>query len=168
MSTCSCGRNRRQKVRSAKHNQAYTNPLNWDQPLNILCGGTLGGAMLAQLEQHSTNSGKMDEPHNIFGKSKLKRQSGLERSNGRTQCQRLLASLKERLGHSCVNATMGSCGTKVLNECYLKHIWAFQCKRLAYGLVQKLKSRFCAPGDCQMEGLNFFETYMPVFNWQTF
>ena len=47
-----CGRNPRQKVRSAKLNQAYTNSLNWDRTVNVLRGGTLG-AMWAELEQHT-------------------------------------------------------------------------------------------------------------------
>jgi hypothetical protein len=45
--------------------------------------------------------------------------------------------------------------------------WAFRCKRFPDGEVRKLKSRFCAQGDCQIEGINFFETYAPVVNWKT-
>jgi hypothetical protein len=45
--------------------------------------------------------------------------------------------------------------------------WAFKCKRYPDGLVQKLKSQFCAQGDCQIKGVDFFETYAPVLNWQT-
>jgi hypothetical protein len=45
--------------------------------------------------------------------------------------------------------------------------WAFRCKRFPDGEVRKLKSRFCARGDCQIEGLDYFETYAPVVNWQT-
>jgi hypothetical protein len=49
----------------------------------------------------------------------------------------------------------------------LPSTWAFKCKRYPEGDVRKLKARFCARGDCQIEGVDFFETYAPVVNWQT-
>jgi hypothetical protein len=49
----------------------------------------------------------------------------------------------------------------------LPSTWAFKCKRYPDGDVRKLKARFCARGDCQIEGVDFFETYAPVVNWQT-
>lgn len=49
----------------------------------------------------------------------------------------------------------------------LPSTWAFKCKRYSDGLVRKLKARFCARGDRQIEGVDFFETYAPVVNWQT-
>jgi hypothetical protein len=45
--------------------------------------------------------------------------------------------------------------------------WAFRCKQFPNGLVRKLKSRFCAMGCCQTEGVDYFETFTPVVNWQT-
>jgi hypothetical protein len=49
----------------------------------------------------------------------------------------------------------------------LPSTWAFKCKRYPDGDVRKLKAQFCARGDCQIEGVDFFETYAPVVNWQT-
>jgi hypothetical protein len=49
----------------------------------------------------------------------------------------------------------------------LPSTWAFKCKRYPDGDVRKLKARFCARFDCQIEGVDFFETYAPVVNWQT-
>jgi hypothetical protein len=46
-------------------------------------------------------------------------------------------------------------------------IWAFKCKRFPDGIVRKLKARFCARGDRQIEGLDFFETFAPVVAWET-
>ncbi len=37
--------------------------------------------------------------------------------------------------------------------------WAFKCKRYPDGLIKKLKARFCARGDKQLEGIDFFDTY---------
>ncbi len=47
--------------------------------------------------------------------------------------------------------------------------WAFKCKRYPDGLIKKFKARFCACGDQQLEGIDFFdfETYAPVVQWTT-
>ena len=45
--------------------------------------------------------------------------------------------------------------------------WAFKRKRYPDGSVKKLKARFCARGDFQVEGIDFFETFAPVVNWTT-
>ncbi len=45
--------------------------------------------------------------------------------------------------------------------------WAFKLKRFPDGLVKKFKARFCARGDQQKEGIDFFETYAPVVQWTT-
>jgi hypothetical protein len=44
---------------------------------------------------------------------------------------------------------------------------ALRCKRFLEGMIRKLKARFCARGDRQLEGVDFFETFSPVCNWQT-
>ena len=46
-------------------------------------------------------------------------------------------------------------------------IWAFKLKRYPDGVVKKFKARFCARGDQQLEGIDFFETYAPVVQWTT-
>ncbi len=45
--------------------------------------------------------------------------------------------------------------------------WAFKCKRYPDGLIKKFKAHFCAKGDQQIEGIDFFETYAPVVQWTT-
>ena len=45
--------------------------------------------------------------------------------------------------------------------------WAFKCKCYPDGLIKKFKARFCAHGDQQLEGIDFFETYAPVVQWTT-
>ena len=49
----------------------------------------------------------------------------------------------------------------------LDSTWAFKVKRNPAGEIKKLKARFCARGDQQLEGIDFFETYAPVINWHT-
>ena len=45
--------------------------------------------------------------------------------------------------------------------------WAFKVKRFLDGLIKKFKARFCARGDQQIEGVDFFETYAPIKQWTT-
>jgi hypothetical protein len=49
----------------------------------------------------------------------------------------------------------------------IKSTWAFKCKRFPDGLIKKFKARFCARGNMQIEGVDFFETYAPVVQWTT-
>ena len=44
-------------------------------------------------------------------------------------------------------------------------IRAFKLKRFPDGKVKKFKARFCAQGDHQLKGIDFFETYAPVVQW---
>ena len=47
----------------------------------------------------------------------------------------------------------------------LPSTWAFKCKRRPDGQAKKFKARFCARGDRQIEGVDYFETYSPVAQW---
>ena len=49
----------------------------------------------------------------------------------------------------------------------LPSTWAFRCKRYPDGSVHKLKARFCARGDKQVEGIDYFDTFAPVIIWTT-
>jgi hypothetical protein len=49
----------------------------------------------------------------------------------------------------------------------LPSTWAFKIKRYPDGQVKKFKAQFCARGDHQKEGINFFETWAPVVQWST-
>ena len=49
----------------------------------------------------------------------------------------------------------------------LPSTWAFKVKRYPDGSVKKFKARFCARGDRQLEGVDYFETWAPVVQWST-
>ena len=53
------------------------------------------------------------------------------------------------------------------DKAVLKGTWAFKLKRLPDGTAYRHKARFCARGDMQTEGVDFFETYAPVVQWST-
>ena len=41
----------------------------------------------------------------------------------------------------------------------------FKCKWFPDGLIKKFKARFCARGDRQIEGIDYFKTYAPIGMW---
>ncbi len=45
--------------------------------------------------------------------------------------------------------------------------WSFKLKQYPDVLINKYKARFCARGDQQIEGVDFFETYVQVVQWTT-
>ena len=49
----------------------------------------------------------------------------------------------------------------------LPSTWAFKIKRYPDGRVKKFKARFCARGDRQQGGIDYFETWAPVVQWST-
>jgi hypothetical protein len=49
----------------------------------------------------------------------------------------------------------------------LPSTWAFKVKRYPDGSVKKFKGCFCAQGNTQIHGVDFFETYSPVMQWTT-
>jgi hypothetical protein len=57
--------------------------------------------------------------------------------------------------------------TRPKDKPVLKGTWAFKLKRLPDGTAYRYKARFCARGDMQTEGVDFFETYAPVVQWST-
>ncbi len=52
-------------------------------------------------------------------------------------------------------------------ENVLPSTWAFKIKRYPDGCVKKFKARFCARGNRQTEGVDYFETWAPVVMWST-
>jgi len=56
---------------------------------------------------------------------------------------------------------------RTLDMNVIRSTWAFKIKRYPDGLIKKFKARFCARGDMQVEGIDFFETYAPVVQWTT-
>ena len=47
----------------------------------------------------------------------------------------------------------------------IQSTWAFKCKHFPDGIIMKFKAWFCAQGDMQLEGVDFFEKYAPVVKW---
>ena len=45
--------------------------------------------------------------------------------------------------------------------------WDFKIKWLPDGSPLKFKALYCVRGDKKSEGVDYFETYAPVFSWST-
>ena len=53
-------------------------------------------------------------------------------------------------------------GTKILPS-----TWALKVKRYPDGRLRKFKAQFCVRGDCQIEGVDYWDKYAPVVSWST-
>ena len=50
---------------------------------------------------------------------------------------------------------------------FIRSTWAFKLNRYPDVFINNFKARFCARGDMQLEGIDFFETYAPLVQWKT-
>ena len=162
------GREPNQKIRASKLNQEYSNSLNWDRCVNMLRGGGLG-AMWAELEQHTNQvEGTIEWMHPGLYSMKA------NCDDNPTWNQAMGGPNAEGYWQACLleYETLTKMGVWDIVEKrdwmnVLPGTWAFRCKRFPDGDIRKLKGRFCARGDCQVENVDYFETYAPVVNWQT-
>jgi hypothetical protein len=168
MQAYQCGAKEKQKVRSGRLNNKYLNSLKWDRALNMLRGGTLG-AMWTELEQHTDpeydtiewmNPALFSVKANTDDNPNWNEAMNGENSEGYWQ-----ACIKEY--ETLIKMEVWEVVERESWMNVIPSTWAFKCKRFPDGLVRKLKARFCARGDRQIEGVDFFETYAPVVNWQT-
>jgi hypothetical protein len=69
--------------------------------------------------------------------------------------------------HTLINKF--DCWHYIPNPCknVVPSTWAFRIKRYPDGCVKKFKAHFCARGDRQTEGVDYFETWAPVVMWPT-
>ena len=49
----------------------------------------------------------------------------------------------------------------------LEPTWEFKLSRFISGLINKTKDSICARGHQQLEGVDYFKTFVPVFQWNT-
>jgi hypothetical protein len=155
----------KQKVKEGSVNNAFLNSLDWGSTLSALTHANASGYdhFSAQVESEfdlshplaltSMKVNSMDTPnwHQAM--------NGVE-SDGYWQAMEL--ELETLLGKDAW--TEVDCEDEMN---ILPLTWAFKYKWFPDGLVQKLKARFCVQGDCQIDGVNVFDTYAPVVSWTT-
>jgi hypothetical protein len=154
----------KRKVREGAVNNAFLNGLEWDAALSAITHTNASDydRFAAQVETEfdqfhplalTMKANSMDTPnwHQAM--------NGLD-SDGYWQAMEL--ELETLLGKDA--------WVEVDREDYMNVLpstWAFKCKRFPDGLVRKLKARFCVRGDCQIDGVDVFDTYAPVVSWTT-
>jgi hypothetical protein len=68
------------------------------------------------------------------------------------------------MGHAkCGHEVLRNSGEASMDECSAFYMGPHMQKVL----IRKLNARLCARGDNKMEGIDLFETFTPVCNWQT-
>jgi hypothetical protein len=158
-----------QKIRAADLEQEYVHgKLDWDEAVNSARTETRG-AYWAEMEQNTDQNYGTVEDWNpaIFA---VKANTDDNPNWGQT----MNGSLAEGYWQACIKQYETLVKMDVWDEVeregrmnILLATWAFQCKRFPDGLVRKLKARFCAMANHQVENVDYFETFAPVVTWNT-
>jgi hypothetical protein len=87
---------------------------------------------------------------------------GTQREDFLEAMDKEIAGLEKHQTWSVMKRTDVPEGRKVLPG-----TWALKIKRYPDGTFRKTKARYCARGDKQIEGVDYFEKYAPVVQWST-
>ena len=155
-------------IKSSDLNQQFLMALKWNQVVDMIKSKDLA-AMMAWTENHTDpDNGTIEEWHPLALSSLAnasdnpnwdEAMSGPDKAGYWEACKRELQTLVDK-----------ECWNEVEREEWMNVLpgtWAFKCKRFPSGLVRKLKACFCAHGDKQLEGVDYFDTFAPVTNWMT-
>jgi hypothetical protein len=161
--------NPKRKVRADHLNQQFLMALRWTQVVESLRSADLR-AMVNLMEHHTdpdSNTVEWMHPMILAAKANAadnpswdEAMNGPDRAGYWEACRKELETLTESKDAWDV----------VDREDWMNVLpstWAFKCKRYPDGSVRKLKARFCARGDKQIEGVDYFDTFAPVVNWTT-
>ena len=162
------GRKAKDKVSSSMLNRQFLMAMKWNRVLNVLRSSDLH-AMNSWMQDHTDpEHDTIEEWHPFALASQMnasdnptweEAMNGPDKSGYWKAAEQEIGTLEEK-----------ECWEVVEKESWMNVLpgtWAFKCKRFPDGSVRKLKARFCARGDRQIEGLDYFETYAPVTNWMT-
>ena len=154
----------RQKVRCSELNNQFLSGLDWD-PSSFLSGNSVDTKrVLARLLQNFDDS--QWEPLALAAKSNsLDTYTYQEAMNGPNR-DGFMDSARIEID------TLVRMGVwDVVDREYWMNVlpstWTFRVKRFTDGTIRKLKGRFCARGDRQIENVDFFDTWAPVVSWNT-
>lgn len=157
-----------QKVRQSTINSAKLQSLNWNKALNMLRSADSKAVMSLMESYKDPDLDTMEDWHPLALLAKANDEDNPtweEAMNGpfaegfHEACKKELDTLESMGVWEVVKRE------KWMNV--LPSTWAFRIKRFPDGLMKKLKARFCARGDKQIEGVDYFDTYAPVVNWTT-
>jgi hypothetical protein len=158
-----------QKVRSGVFNHHFISSVKWTQLKSCMLTGQLGKLLgnLHQETDHDLDTVEHLDPSIFAAKANSEDMPSYEEAmNGP-----FAEEFKKAMGieWDMLDVVMKA-WELVERQPWMKVLpstWALRCKKFPDGLIRKLKARCCARGNKQMEGLDFFETFAPVCNWQT-
>jgi hypothetical protein len=159
--------NPKHSVRASFLNNQFLMALNWSSAVESL-RSIDHAAMMTLVDKHTdidTNTVEWMHPMILAAKANAEdnpiweqAMNGPDRNGYLEACRKELHTLSEDKDAWDV----------VDREDWMKVLpttWAFKCKRYPDGRIRKFKARFCARGDRQVEGIDFFDTFAPVVNW---
>jgi hypothetical protein len=162
------GRNPEQKVRAGLLNEQQIQGLRWDRMLDSLKTGSLGKLMAQMNIETDQDLNTVEEYNPALLSSKVSEDDNptYEQAISGPNKEGYWKAVKKEVD-TLVKKGSWEVVTKNAWMHALTSTWAFKCKRFPDGIIRKLKARFCARGDRQIEGLDLFETFAPVVAWET-
>ena len=156
------------KVRTGVLYDQYLHSLNWEQTINMVQSGDLQ-SLLAQIELETDPDAGMVEalfPMALAAKANADDNPNWDQAMNGPNAKGNMKACKIEL-----NTLEGKEAWDIIPRQpwmnVLPGTWAFKCKRYPNRMVRKLKAWFCVCGDRQVEGVDFFDTFVPVIKWQT-
>jgi hypothetical protein len=162
------GRNPEQKVRAGLLNEQLIQGLNWNRLVDSLKTESVGKVMAQMNTETDQDLNTVEEcnPALLISKASEDDNPTYEQAMSGPHKEVYWQAAKKK-----VDTLVKKVSWEVVAKKAWMHVlpstWAFECKRFPDGIIRKLKARFCARGDRQIEGLNFFETFAPVVAWET-
>ena len=159
----------KQKVLREQLNSQFLQSLSWEQAMDTIKSSDLRRMEHVLLQNTNPYTNTIEEMHPMALSTKAnaadhptweQAMNGSEAKGYWEACKKELHTLETK--RDAWEVVQRQPWMKVLPS-----TWAFRCKRYPDGSVRKLKARFCARGDKQIEGVDCFDTFAPVVNWTT-
>ena len=159
--------NPKRKVAGSRLNQQFLMSLQWNQMIESLRSSDLRAMLSSSEYDYEENTVEWMHPLTLSARANAEdnptweeAMSGPDRAGyWEAACKEIDTLTKKRDAWDVVARQPW------MNV--LPSTWAFKCKRYPDGSIRKLKARFCARGDRQIEDVDYFDTFAPVVKWNT-
>ena len=151
------------KFRYGELNNAFINSLDWSSLENILRSHDATSFMAANDVYYNPVLDEMEwcNPLTLTMKANAEDNPRWNEAMNRPNAEGFWRAMEDDLTQLGAKFVWEEVSRDKANK-ILPSTWTYKVKCFADGSVRKLKARFCARGDCQIEGVNFFDTYAPM------
>jgi hypothetical protein len=159
--------NPKHSVRASLYNSQFLMSLNWSQTVESLRSADLS-AMMHVIDQHTDvdqNTIEWMHPMVLAAKANAEDNPSWEEAMNGPDREGYLEAARKELKTLSKDKDAWDVVDREDWMKVLPSTWAFKCKRYPDGRIRKFKARFCARGDRQVKGIDFFDTFAPVVNW---